>query len=164
MNGNETKHEFYILRFVKMITELIVSLIVVLVAIWGYYMFTGTPPGARLVEQEPPVDGGLDAGQSKLMFFYASWCPHCKHAKQPWQSLMQTIKNQGLTYGGKTVTFEEINAEVDKGKSALYNINAYPTFKLQTSDKLYEMIGAPTVANFREFLKKALGSEKVTHQ
>lgn len=146
-----------------MITELIVSLIVVLIAIFGYYMFTGTPPGARLVEQTPPVDGGMDDGQAKLMFFYATWCPHCKTAKDPFHSLQQLVKNQGLTYGGHTVSFEEINAEVDKGKTALYNISAYPTFKLQTSDKLYEMVGAPTVANFREFLKKALGDEKATH-
>jgi thiol-disulfide isomerase/thioredoxin len=146
-----------------MITELIVSLIVVLIAIFGYYTITGTPPGAKLVEQTPPTDGGLDDGQSNFMFFYATWCPHCQHAKTPWHSLQQLVKNQGLRYGGHTVTFEEINAEVDKGKSALYNIAAYPTFKLRTKDKLYEMIGAPTVENFREFLKKALGSEKSTH-
>lgn len=146
-----------------MITELIVSLVIVLLAIWGYYMFTGTPPGARLIEQEPPVDAGLDDNQAKFMFFYATWCPHCRHAKDPWHSMMQLTKNQGLTYGGTNVTFEEINAEVDKGKTALYNISAYPTFKLQTKTKLYEMVGKPTVSNFREFLKKALGSEKVTH-
>lgn len=156
-------HEFYILRFVKMLVELVVSLIVVLLAIFGYYSLTGTPPGARLVEQDPPVDGGLDDGQAKFMFFYATWCPHCRTAKTPWHSFMQLHKNQGLTYGGHQITFEEINAEVDKGKSALYNIDAYPTFKLQTKDKLYMMIGAPTVENFREFLKKALGSEKSTH-
>lgn len=146
-----------------MITELIVSLIVVLVAIFGYYTLTGTPPGARLVEQIPPVDGGMDDGHAKMMFFYATWCPHCKTAKDPYHSVQQLVKNQGLTYGGHTVTFEEINAEVDKGKTALYNVNAYPTFKLQTSDKLYEMVGRPSVTNFREFLKKALGDEKASH-
>lgn len=146
-----------------MIVELIVSLIVVLIAIFGYYSITGTPPGARILEQTPPVDGGLDDGQAKMMFFYATWCPACRNAKGPYQSLQQLVKNQGLTYGGTHVSFEEINAEVDKGKSALYNIVAYPTFKIQTKDKLYEMVGAPTVTNFRDFLKKALGSEKVTH-
>lgn len=146
-----------------MIVELIISAMVVLSAIYGYYLVTGTPPGAKLIVQEPPVDSGLDEGQANLMFFYATWCPHCKTAKQPFHSLKQLIKNDGLTYGGHTVTFEEVNAEVDKGKSALYNINAYPTFKLQTKDKLYEMSGAPNVANFRAFLKKALGDEKPSH-
>lgn len=146
-----------------MITELVVSLIVVLTAIGLYYAFTGTPPGARLIEQDLPVESGLDDSQANLMFFYATWCPHCKHAKDPWHSFQQLVKNQGLTYGGTRLSFEEVNAEVDKGKSALYNIQAYPTFKLQTKTKLFEMVGAPTVTNFREFLKKALGSEKSTN-
>jgi thiol-disulfide isomerase/thioredoxin len=155
--------EFYIHRFVKMITELIVSIIVVLGSIGLYYWYTGTPPGARLIEQEPPVANGLDDNQAKFMFFYATWCPYCKHAQQPWASIKQFIKNSGYTYGGKTITFEEINAETDKGKSALYSIQAYPTFKIESASKLYEMSGRPNVANFREFLKKALGDEKQTH-
>ena len=152
--------EFYILRFVKMITEFIVSLIVVLGFIGIYYLWTGTPPGSRIIEQEPPTASGLDDNQANFMFFYATWGPHCKTAKQPWHSMQQLVKNSRYTYGGKTVTFEEINAETDKGKSALYNIQGYPTFKVQTSQKLYEMVGAPTTSNFREFLKKALGDEK----
>jgi hypothetical protein len=58
-------------------TELIVSLIVVLSFIGIYYWVTGTPPGARLIEQEPPTDSKLDGNQANFMFFYASWCPHC---------------------------------------------------------------------------------------
>ena len=155
--------EFYILRFVKMLTELIVSAIVVVAFVGIYFFVTGTPPGARIIEQAPPADSSLDDNQANFMFFYASWCPHCKTAQQPWHSLKQFVKNSGYTYGGKKVSFEEVNAETDKGKAALYSIQGYPTFKLQTSDKLYEMVGAPTVTNFREFLKKALGSEKSTH-
>jgi thiol-disulfide isomerase/thioredoxin len=146
-----------------MISELIVSIIVVLASIGIYYWATGTPPGARLIEEEPPVASGLDEGQAKFMFFYATWCPYCKHAQQPYHSLKQFIKNSGYTYGGKKVTFEEINAEVDKGKTSLYNITAYPTFKVETSSKVYRMLGKPDVTNFREFLKKALGDEKQTH-
>jgi thiol-disulfide isomerase/thioredoxin len=145
-----------------MIVEGIVSLIVVVLVLWGYYAWTGTPPGAKLIEQTPPVASGLDDNQANLMFFYATWCPHCKTAQQPWRSLQQTIKNSNLKYGGKTVSFEEINAETDKGKSALYSIKGYPTFKLHTKDKLFEMVGRPSVANFREFLKKALGDEKTS--
>jgi thiol-disulfide isomerase/thioredoxin len=145
-----------------MLTELIVSAIVVLGFIAIYYAVTGTPPGARIIEQTPPV-GGLDTHQANFMFFYATWCPHCKTAQQTWRSMKQVIGNSGYTYGGKTLSFEEINAETDKGKSALYNIKGYPTFKVQTADKLFEMVGKPTVDNFREFLKKTLGDEKSSH-
>jgi thiol-disulfide isomerase/thioredoxin len=163
MRNSDQKRRFYILRFVKMITEIIVSLIVVIGFIGIYYAVTGTPPGARIIEQEPPTSSGLDDNQANFMFFYATWCPHCKTAQQPWHSLKQFIKNSGYSYGGKTVSFEEVNAETDKGKSALYSIMSYPTFKVQTKDKIYEMVGKPSVTNFREFLKKALGDEKPSH-
>jgi thiol-disulfide isomerase/thioredoxin len=167
--------EFYILRFVKTMDAppdpqaggwssyaipIIVSLIIVVSSIGLYYWWTGTPPGATLIEQEPPIESTLDGTQANFMFFYASWCPHCKTAQQPWHSFKQLVKNNNFTYGGMKITFEEINAETDKGKAALYGIQAYPTFKVQTMDKLFEMRGAPTAANFREFLKKALGDEK----
>jgi len=163
MRNSDQMQRFYILRFVKMITEIIVSLIVVIGCIGIYYAITGTPPGARIIEQQPPTSSGLDDNQANFMFFYATWCPHCKTAQQPWHSMRQLIKNSGYSYGGKTVSFEEINAETDKGKSALYNIQSYPTFKVQTKDKIYEMVGKPSVNNFREFLKKALGDEKPAH-
>jgi len=146
-----------------MITELIIAAVVVVLSIWGYYTITGTPPGARVVIQEPPIDSHLDEEHANFMFFYATWCPHCKTAQQPWRSLQQVIKNNSYKYGGKSVTFEEVNAETDKGKSALYKIAAYPTFKLVTKDKVYEMLGAPNVSNFRDFLKKAIGDEKSSH-
>lgn len=151
--NQETGYTSYIL-------PIIVSLIVVLSSIGLYYWWTGTPPGATLIEQDPPTDSGLDPSQGNFMFFYASWCPHCKTAQQPWHSFKQLVKNNNFAYGGHKISFEEINAETDKGKAALFGIQAYPTFKLQTADKLYEMRGAPTAVNFRDFLKKALGDEK----
>lgn len=145
-----------------MITELIVSAIAVTLFVAIYYWLTGKPPGSRIIEQEPPISSGLDESQANLMFFYASWCPHCKNAEQSWHSLQQLIKNNKYTYGGKKVEFEEINAETNKGKTSLFKIEGYPTFKVQTKDKIYEMVGKPDVLNFREFLKKALGDEKVS--
>lgn len=145
-----------------MLTELIVSLVVVAAFIGIYYATTGILPGATLIEQELPTgaSGGLNAGEANLMFFYTTWCPYCHKAQDAWRSLEQLVKNNRYRYGGNIVTFEQINAESNKGKAALYNIKAYPTFKIETPTKLYEMVGAPTVSNFRTFLTKALGSEK----
>lgn len=144
-------------------TEAIVALVVVVVSIGLYYAITGTPPGARIIEEDPPVDNGLGENQAKFMYFYASWCPYCKKAEQQVRSLKQLITNNGYVYGGKHVTFEEINGETDKGKKALYHIKAYPTFKIETAEKVYTLVGRPSVETFREFLQKALGSEKSTH-
>jgi thiol-disulfide isomerase/thioredoxin len=140
--------------------ELIASLVTVVATIVIYYYITNVPPGAKLIIQEiPEFSEAVDKNTARLMFFWASWCPYCRQAWQPWKSLQQVIKNNKYKYGDKTIQFESINAEADVGKSDLYNIKYYPTIKVQTNEKLYEMVGHVNVKNLREFLTKALGKE-----
>lgn len=150
----------------SVITALIVSTLVVLLSILGYYAYTGVWPGAKIIQQRPipqdrpTKDTEIEPGVVKFMFFFASWCPHCKDAEPEVKSLKQLVQTKNYTYGGHRVVFEEINAYADKGKAALYKIKAYPTFKVETAEQLYEMTGKPTVSNFRAFLISALGPEK----
>lgn len=146
-----------------MILEIIVALVAVVGSILAYYHFYNIPPGSRLIVQPPPSTSSLDDNHAKLLFFYTPWCPWCKKAEPAFSSLKQMFKNDTYTYGGKTIFFEEINAESDKGKAALYNITAYPTFKIETATKMYEMRGKPSVTAFRTFLTSALGAEKIVH-
>jgi thiol-disulfide isomerase/thioredoxin len=110
----------------------------------------------------PLTQNGIDPGQAKFMFFYTPWCPHCKTAQPVWASLKETLKNTPSTFGGHTVIFEEINCDSDKGKSALYKIEGYPTFKLETDSKLYDFKGRPSVAGLENFLTQVLGQKKAT--
>ena len=138
----------------------VVALVVVTASVVLYHTITGVWPGSKLIISKPPVSGSVDDNTAKFMFFYTTWCPWSKKAQAPWSSFKEQHKNTRYTYGGKTVVFEDINADSDKGKTALYKIKGYPTFKLETNDKVFEMKGAPTTESFREFLKNALGSEK----
>jgi len=147
-----------------MLVELVISLVVVVSSILLYYAIYHVPPGAKMIVKPPPITtSNLEPNQARFMFFYTPWCPWCKKAQPVWASFKEMLKNSKYTYGGKDVMFEEINAESDKGKAALYQITAYPTFKLETSEKVYEMVGKPSTASFRAFLISALGVEKVTH-
>lgn len=139
---------------------LLVAVVVVVGFIGVYYLSTGIMPGAKSIITNPPVENGMDENSSKFMFFYTPWCPWCKKAQQPWASMKELVKNSKYTYGGKTVAFEEVNCDADKGKATLYKINAYPAFKVETNMNVYEMSGQPTVDNFRRFLKQVLGPEK----
>jgi thiol-disulfide isomerase/thioredoxin len=144
------------------ITALIVSIIVVLVSIGGYKILTGIWPGSRLVIEDSPVSvSGLDEGEARFMFFYTDWCPFCTQSKEPWNSFKQLMNNNPRKYGGNTIIFEQVNCESQISKCSLYNIKEYPTFKVQTKDKLYKMAGKPTVESFRAFLKAALGKETI---
>jgi thiol-disulfide isomerase/thioredoxin len=138
-----------------------ITLVVVVAAIVIYYMVWGIMPGASVmaVTTPPMTNNGLEENQAKFMFFYTTWCPWSKKAQQPWSSLKEVHKNTPKKYGNTTVIFEEVNAENETGKSALYGIKAYPTFKLETKDKVYEMLGKPSVAAFRAFLITVLGQE-----
>lgn len=138
-----------------------ITLAVVTAAIIIYYLVWGVMPGASVLSvTEPPMtNNGLEENQAKFMFFYTTWCPWSKKAQQPWSSLKEVHKNTPKKYGTTTVVFEEVNAENEKGKSALYGIKAYPTFKLETKDKVYEMLGKPSVPAFRAFLITVLGKE-----
>ena len=139
---------------------LLVAVVVVVGFIGVYYLSTGIMPGAKSIVTDPPLENGMDENSSKFMFFYTPWCPSCKKAQQPWASMKELVSNSKYKYGGKSVAFEEVNCDADKGKAALYKINAYPTFKVETNMKVYEMSGQPTVDNFRKFLKQVLGPEK----
>lgn len=138
-----------------------ITLVVVIAAIVIYYLVWGIMPGASVLSvTEPPMtNNGLEENQAKFMFFYTTWCPWSKKAQQPWASLKEVHKNTPKKYGTTTVVFEEVNAENEKGKAALYGIKGYPTFKLETKDKVYEMLGKPSVAAFRAFLITVLGKE-----
>ena len=143
-----------------MITALLISAIVVGILIVMYRSMTGIWPGARLVIEDAPVTAtGISDGEAKFMFFYTDWCPFCVKAKSQWSSFKQMMKNNPKTYGGKTIYFEEVNCDTQVGRAALYKIDSYPTFKLQTKEKVYRMTGKPTVDSFRSFLKSALGNE-----
>jgi len=58
--------------------------------------------------------------------------------------------------------FEEIDAEKDKSKAALYKITEYPVFKVETHKKVIEMKGIPDPLNFNQFLISALGNKSST--
>ena len=62
-------------------------------------------------------------------------------------------------YGNMTLEFEDVNAEGQTTKTALYGIQHYPTFKIQTKDSVYEFVGLPTVNNFRQALISTFGQE-----
>jgi thiol-disulfide isomerase/thioredoxin len=144
----------------SVLIAIVISLVVVSLSIGLYYATTGVLPGSKMIVQEPPIpSNGMEDDQAKFMFFYTTWCNWSKKAQTPWSSLKEMHKNTPRKYGGKTVIFEEINAESDEGKAALYKIKAYPTFKLETKDKVYEMLGKPGTDTFRAFLISALGKE-----
>jgi len=126
----------------------------------GFRVVKGYYPASNFIIEDPPMEhNGLDEDQARFMFFYTTWCPWSEKAQKPWNSFKQMLKNNPTKFGGKTVLFEEINAESDKGKAALYNVKQYPTFKLETTKKVFVLEAVPDPATFEVFLTGTLGKK-----
>jgi len=139
---------------------IVIVTFLLIVLVWR--LVRGHYPGSKYIIEDPPAEtNGLDNKHARFMFFYASWCPWCRKADPIWRSFKKTVESTKAKYGGVTVDFEEINIEHDKGRTALYNVKEYPTFKLETSDKVYKLIAIPDKLTFEDFLVGVLGKKTV---
>lgn len=91
-----------------------------------------------------------------LYFFYTDWCGFCKKAMPEWEKLESSGKD---TYGTTKVKFTKVNAEEEREKADEYEVDAYPTIKLETSEGIYEFKKAVTYDGLRKFLQSSLGKE-----
>jgi hypothetical protein len=63
-------------------------------------------------------------------------------------------------FGNTEVSFIRVNAEKDRATADLYEINAYPTIKLETSEGLSTFDqGAPTAEKLTHYLRVKFGKE-----
>ncbi len=112
------------------------------------------------IERQPVGPTLPPPNQPRFLFFSASWCPWSKKAKQQWNAFVTEFDRFPSTYGGKTLTLEIIDGDQQREMVNAYSINAYPTFKLVTSDGVTEMTGYPSPDAFKTFLIKSLGPEE----
>jgi len=141
----------------KSLTAAWFTLLALVIFIGFFWAFRGFPPGSRLVVGELPTENDLLADQATFMFFYTDWCPYSEDALPKVRSLAGIVPD--FTYGGKTVSVETVNCEVDRSKCRSYSVTAYPTYKLITASKVYEYSGPPRTATYEEFLTSALGNK-----
>jgi thiol-disulfide isomerase/thioredoxin len=125
------------------ITALALSILAILVyRIWEPF-----------VPARPKKDVPKDT--ATLYFFYVDWCGFCKKAKPEWEKLAAGNDKFGTT----TVKFVKVDAEEDRAKADEYEVDAYPTIKLETPDGIYDFKKSVTEAGLRDFLQKSLGKE-----
>ena len=127
------------------------------VFVFVYWAFRGFLPGSRVVEQPLVAPNELDTKTAKFKFFYVNWCPYSKEALEKMKELEGLLSQN--TYGGKHVVIEFIDCENRKDDCALYKVDAYPTYKLETNSKMFEYVGPANIQTYITFLKSELGKE-----
>lgn len=134
---------------------LIVGLVAIFigVAIYGYYKYVSPKlkpayvPNNEFVENE-------ELKEAELMFFYTTWCPHCKTAKPIWESFKED--NQNTLFNGHRIIFREIDCDKEEDLAKEYGIEGYPTIKLIKNGQVIEYDAKPDKDTLHEFLETAL--------
>lgn len=128
-------------------TDLLLVLTLAILALLAYRFwepFTVTP------KREVPI------GSANLYFFYTDWCGYSKKAMPEWEALEAKLKESPI-FGSTRVTPVRVNAETDRATATLYEIEGYPTIKLETSSSLTTYDGRRTSTALLEFLRETLG-------
>jgi thiol-disulfide isomerase/thioredoxin len=87
------------------------------------------------------------SGNSKLLFFYADWCPHCKSFKPIWKEL----ENASLG-----VQMEGVDCTDNKAVPALakeHNVSSFPTIILSQGGNNMEYKGDRTASAITAWVK-----------
>jgi len=108
-----------------------------------------------LKPSDDPDDPNFDAGEpAELMFFVTKWCPHCKKANPEWNKLVK--KWEGKKINKSRIFFKKIDCEDNEALADEYNIESYPTIKLERGDQIIEYNAKPNFEILEEFLREQL--------
>jgi thiol-disulfide isomerase/thioredoxin len=97
-------------------------------------------------------------GEATLYFFYTDWCGWSQKAMPEWEKLESAIRSSPV-FGTTTVKLVRVNADEDRATADLYEVDSYPTIKLETSTSLTSYDKSPTQDGLLEFLRSSLGKE-----
>ena len=107
---------------------------------------------------KPKPKREVPVGEARLYFFYTEWCGWSQKAMPEWEKLEQDLK-QVSRFGKTHVTPVRVNAEEDRETAMLYEIEAFPTIVLETSDGLYSYDKVPKAEGLLAFLEQTLGKK-----
>uniref|UniRef100_A0A6C0AKT2 Thioredoxin domain-containing protein n=1 Tax=viral metagenome TaxID=1070528 RepID=A0A6C0AKT2_9ZZZZ len=100
----------------------------------------------------------VPANTARLYFFYTTWCGHSKKAMPEWEKVKAALASNPK-FGSTTVEPVEVDGDKDRKTTSLYEVNGYPTIKLETSSGVYDFDRMVTADNVLAFLRKTLGEE-----
>ena len=126
----------------------VLALLVLTILAWRFW----GPLVAPAPKREVPK------GEATLYFFYTDWCGWSQKAMPEWEKLESALASTPV-FGTTTVKLVRVNAEEDRATADLYEVEAYPAIKLETSESLQSFDKIPTEERLLQFLRSSLGKE-----
>jgi thiol-disulfide isomerase/thioredoxin len=105
-----------------------------------------------------PAKKVVPPNEARIYFFYTNWCGFSKKAMPEWEKLESKLKTRGY-YGKTHVTPVRVDADKEKDTASLYEVDAYPTVILETSNGLTPYTKRVTTEGLLDFLRSNLGEE-----
>ena len=133
--------------------------LVVIILLTALYMYNNQTKSQQMRENfENGTANKSDDKTAEFKFFWVEWCPHCKTAKPEWDKLKAEYTNKQIN--GYNLIFTDIDctkttAEIEK-QMDVYNIEAYPTFKLIKGNQVIDFDAKPIKDTFVKFLNTVL--------
>ena len=127
-------------RFFLMI---FLALIFILIAIYVYNNSIKPKIDADYVANKEYLKKGETASNLgvDLMYFYTTWCPHCKNARAEWDKFKAKVDNQKIN--GYSINFLEVDCDKDEQEANKYDVEGYPTIKLIKDGSVIEYDAKP---------------------
>lgn len=132
-------------------------LLVILLIGVAMYVYTTSKSSKSQLTDIPNANGR--SGEVVVMIFTVDWCPHCKQAKDPWNTFVEGYHNKTFNnYTVKCVEYNlsEVNGVVDvvaKSASEKYKVEGYPTIKMVKDGQVIEFDAKVTTYSLQKFLE-----------
>ena len=87
-----------------------------------------------------------------LMYFYTTWCPHCKNARAEWDKFKARVGNNKIN--GYSINFLEVDCDKDEQEANKYDVEGYPTIKLIKGGSVIEYDAKPDAKTLMQFVEQ----------
>jgi len=141
----------------KVIVALVIVIIFIIVAVYVYRRSIKPGINPKYVSNKEYLHGESEEGGrpgdekvADLMFFYTTWCPHCKNAKPEWDKFKKHIGPNKVN--GYKINFIEIDCEKNEAEATKYKVEGYPTIKLVKDNTIIEYDAKPSYDTLTQFL------------
>lgn len=88
-----------------------------------------------------------------VIWFYTEWCPACKQTYNEWKNFKNDAELLNLSI---PIEFMEIDCDKDENFANKFNINEYPSIRIEYKDEVYIYDAKPDRIELMNFLKGSI--------
>ena len=137
-------------------THLVVLFVVIIFTLASYMAYKWyIKPTVENLNASDISNDNTRSSESKMYFFYADWCPHCKSAKPEWDKFHKQFNNKQIG----TYNIVPVGVDCSEGDNPLiqeFGVDGYPTVILVKGDQRVNYDAKITYDNLVKYVEDVL--------